>query len=139
MALCAASQALEDDDLELEAKEIARHDAYRPPEDAGIHDAGLCHGAAGLAHIQHRLYRATGDEMFGESSQTWFERALQFRKSEGQFIGGFGSWWSESRTWRASPGLLMGSAGLGLAFLSAISETTLDWDRPMFPGLTSAN
>ncbi|HEV7518071.1 MAG TPA: lanthionine synthetase LanC family protein, partial [Thermoanaerobaculia bacterium] len=64
-ALLAAARAAEEPDLAAEALAVARHAAARPAEGAGVVDAGLCHGAAGVAHLFNCLYQASGDEALG--------------------------------------------------------------------------
>lgn len=100
------------------------------PAESGNRDAALCHGAAGNAHIFHRLYRRTGDERFREAALAWFDNTLAYRKP-GVGVGGF-------RTWAEVDGkqgfvddasFLGGSAGIGLALLAAITDTDPAWDR----------
>src|SRR5262245_54905738 len=67
---------------------IALRAAERPDATAGVIDAGLCHGAAGLAHIFHRLHRATGDVRLAGAARRWFARTLEMRHSRRGF-GGF--------------------------------------------------
>ncbi|SRR6266536_3468501 len=73
---------------EREALAIARRADAREPEIAGVKDAGLCHGAAGLGHIFNRLFQATGEEVFREAARYWFERTLEMKRT-GQGIAGF--------------------------------------------------
>jgi lantibiotic biosynthesis protein len=40
--------------------ELALESATRPSKLCGVVDAGLCHGAAGLAHLFNRFYQYTG-------------------------------------------------------------------------------
>lgn len=100
------------------------------PSQSGNRDAALCHGAAGNAHIFHRLYRRTGDRRFREAALAWFDNTLAYRKP-GVGIGGF-------RTWAEVDGgqgfvddasFLGGSAGIGLALLAAVTDTDPAWDR----------
>ena len=60
-SLLLAARCVDDPAWEREALNIARRAAQRPPERAGVVDAGLCHGAAGLAHIYNRMFQATGE------------------------------------------------------------------------------
>jgi hypothetical protein len=116
---------------EREAIEIARGAATRPPDDAGVADAGLCHGAAGLAHIFNRFYQATGDGAFRRAALYWFERTLALRQP-GRGVGGFSALTAHedgTRYWDDDPGLLMGAAGVGLALLAATNSVEPEWDR----------
>jgi hypothetical protein len=78
-------------DWEREAIEIARRGAKREPETAGVKDAGVCHRAAGLGHIFNRVFQATGEGVFREAADYWFERTLAMRRP-GQGIAGFSSY-----------------------------------------------
>lgn len=129
-------------DLE-EALNLGRKAAARSLGEAGIQDAGLCHGAAGLAHLFNRLYQgsnqggnqgsnqAGGDPVLAEAARGWFGRTLEMRRP-GEGIGGFLAWElgeGDEMGWRRNPGFLTGAAGIGLALLSAATETVPAWDR----------
>jgi hypothetical protein len=112
------------------ALEIARRAAERAPKTAGVVDAGLCHGAAGLGHLFNRMFQATGETQFNEAATFWFERALEMRRpAEG--IGGFSARDrvdGETR-WVDDPGILTGAAGIALALLAATTPIEPAWDR----------
>ena len=100
------------------------------PRASGNRDAGLCHGAAGNAHLFHRLHERTGDGRFREAALVWFERTLRYRQP-GAGIGGFRIW-SEvngAQDWVADASFLGGSAGIALALLAATTDTDPGWDR----------
>jgi lantibiotic biosynthesis protein len=78
-------------------------------EDTGVEDAGLCHGAIGLAHIANRLYQATGEVAYRDYARTWIERTLALHRS-------------------GDPDVLTGSAGVGLGLLAALGVEP-GWDR----------
>jgi len=119
-------------DWELHALHIARTAAAIPPARAGVRDGGLCHGAAGNAHLFSRLHQATGEPVFQEAALAYLEQLLALRR-EGRGIGGFEAWMPgpEDGTdpWQAVPGLLEGAAGIGLALVSALHPVAPDWDR----------
>jgi hypothetical protein len=60
-----------------------------PAASSGVVDAGLCHGAIGLAHLFNRFYQASGVLRFADSARAWFERGLAMRRPHG--LGGFES------------------------------------------------
>lgn len=124
---------------ERAAVETALSAAARPEEDAGVQDAGLCHGAAGVAHLFQRMYEITGEERLAAAARRWFERTLAFR-NPGVGVGGFQSWASGSslgeQAWRDDPGLLEGAAGVGLSLLGAISTVDPEWDRLFLASLS---
>jgi len=139
----AAARAARDPRLETEALAVARHAAARPAESAGVVDAGLCHGAAGVGHLFNRLYQASGEAALRDAARGWFERTLALRGAEG--IGGFRAWvpLDPDRTgelgWATDPGFLTGSAGIGLALLAATTAVEPDWDRVLLTAIRGAS
>lgn len=111
VALFAAARALDHQSWSEEALRIARRSLRRAPAESGADEPGLCHGAAGLAHMYNRLYQATGAPEFRDGARFWFERTLTLLASEPE------------------PGFLMGRAGIGLALLSAVAPLEPTWDR----------
>lgn len=110
------------------ALEIALGAAACPVDKAGVVDAPLCHGAAGLGHLFNRLYQATGEERLAEAARFWFEHVFGLRRP-GQGVAGFGS--QEQERWVPSAGLLTGATGIGLALLGATTSCEPAWDRFM--------
>ncbi|HEV7508966.1 MAG TPA: lanthionine synthetase C family protein [Thermoanaerobaculia bacterium] len=130
-ALLLAARSFGREDWEREALAAARHAAGRREGELGVEDAGLCHGAAGLAHVFHRLFRATGDETLREAALFWLQRTLEMRQP-GLGPGGFRRAdydAADQRIWTADSGFLTGAAGIGLALLAAISPVEPEWDR----------
>jgi lantibiotic biosynthesis protein len=128
--LMVAARAVEEPAWEAEALKIARRTAERSLQDSSVVDAGICHGAAGVAHLFNRLHQATGDPALAEAARHWIDETLALRRSEG--IGGFLSWApNEQRQlgWREAAGFLTGSAGVGLALLGAATAVEPEWDR----------
>jgi hypothetical protein len=131
-ALLLAAQATGQPDWEREALAIAHSTLTRPEEKSGVRDPGLCHGAAGLAHLYNRLWQSTGDEAFATAARFWIERTLALR-TPGEEIAGFRAWRIDVAggpgTWQAEPGFLEGATGIGLALLAAVSTVEPEWDR----------
>lgn len=131
VALFEAARCVGKADWEKKALEIAIAAASRPPEQAGAVDAGLCHGAAGIAHIFNRMYQATGDATLGGAARYWLERTLAMRRP-GRGVGGFSALAAKddgTRYWDDDPGILTGAAGIGLALLAATTSIEPEWDR----------
>lgn len=84
------------------------------PAPAGVDALGICHGAAGVAHVLHRLSVATGRSRAWEATQAW-GRALLRQLERGQRC--------------PEPGLLGGTAGVVLVLLSLASDVEPAWDR----------
>lgn len=142
-ALLVAARGAGEPAWERTALEVTRAAASRPEELSRIQDSSLCHGTSGLAHLFHRLYIASGDETLANAARFWYERTLGFR-IPGLGFGGFRPWSIGADgifDWREDPGFLQGSAGVGLALLSAVSTVEPAWDRVLLlslrePGLS---
>jgi hypothetical protein len=131
VALLGAARARGEPGWERQALTIARRAAGRPPEEAGVVDAGLCHGAAGLGHLFNRMFQATGDAPLARAAEFWLGQALAMRRP-GRGFGGYeacvrGS--DGAQAWAAEPGLLTGAAGIALALLAATTGVEPAWDR----------
>lgn len=130
-SLLVAARAAGRPDWEREAVAIGLDAAARPAEGAKVHDAGLCHGAAGIAHLFNRMAQTTGEEPLAEAARFWFRAALDLRQP-GEGIAGFRTWKMDpggEPYWVTDPGLLEGAAGIGLALLAATSPVEPAWDR----------
>lgn len=136
LALLVAARAAGEPEWERQALGIAREAAARPRDQEEIRDGGLCHGAAGLAHLYNRLFHATGDPLFKAEAVAWIERLLAGRRP-GQGVAGWLSWQvirevsqlEDQFGWLPMPGFLTGAAGIGLALLGAVSPVEPAWDR----------
>lgn len=108
---------------------LARACAARTEAEAAIHDAGLCHGAAGIAHLLNRMAQATGDAALEEAARAWIDRALALRRGDG--IAGFPAARTEggATSFTADAAALTGAPGVALALHAAISEVEPAWDR----------
>jgi lantibiotic modifying enzyme len=140
VALLAAARAVGEAGWRSAAVEIARGAARRDPETAGVQDAGLCHGAAGLGHLFNRIHQATGDGPCGEAARFWYRRALEM-EPPGEWVTGFPSLQPQpdgSRQVVEETGFLTGVAGVGLAFLAALSSREPSWDRVLLAELPPA-
>jgi lantibiotic biosynthesis protein len=132
-ALLVAARAVREPAWEKASLRIALTAAARTEATAGVVDAGLCHGAAGIAHIFHRIYLATGEERLATAARAWFERMLAMRKPRRGFGGflAYGPVGTKTLGWRGQPGFLVGSAGVTLALLAATTGGDPVWDRAL--------
>lgn len=134
LVLLSTAQTLADSELAELATELATLTTRRDLDDptTEIADAGFCHGTAGAGHLYARLFDATDDSCFLAAARRWFELALAMYR-EHESLGGFRAVYSsaDDPTFlpRQMPGLLLGSAGIGLALLSACRPVRPDWDR----------
>lgn len=113
-------------DTEL-ARATALDVAHREADTAGVLDSGLCHGAAGLAHLLNRYYQASGDAAHREAARGWFTRLLAMRGEGG--VAGFAQWRGKADGFQPIVNLLEGAAGIALALIAATSSSEPSWDR----------
>jgi lantibiotic modifying enzyme len=130
--LLVAARCLGRQEWEAAAVEMAICAAHRSIEASQVNDAGLCHGSAGLGHLFNRLHQYTGHPVLLNAARAWFQITLQIHVPD-RGIGGYQSF-SPSfdqrvEPWQSTPGILVGSAGIGLGLLSAIQRSEPTWDR----------
>ena len=97
-------------------------------------DAALCHGAAGLGHIFHRMFRTTGEAALARASKQWFGRTLAMRGRRGGYGGFAGSLLdAEGKLGRGGAvDLISGATGVALALAAAIGgDEDAGWDRTL--------
>ena len=112
--------------------EIALKTTHRTFENAGCTDAPFCHGTLGLVHQYNRLYKLTGNEVFKYASENWLRITQEQFYKPGEGAGGyyFRTHNKEKDIFEmtASYGLLEGSAGIALVYLSCLYDIKPDWD-----------
>jgi lantibiotic modifying enzyme len=140
LCLLVAARALSDHGLERAVLELARETAQRPAKQAGVLDAGVCHGAAGLGHIYNRIYQATREPLFKEAATLWFTQALELRRT-GEGVAGYCAWTqlpgTEEAGWVPDGSLLTGAAGIALALLAACHPSPPAWDGMLMAAIPS--
>lgn len=102
---------------EDEALRVARRSAARAAAETEVTTSGICHGAAGVGHCFHRLYRATSDPALGDAARSWLARVLDEQRPDQPPRGA------------PDPGILDGAAGVGLALTASLLDEEPTWDR----------
>jgi len=129
--LCAASGTNRADWRDA-ALRIAREASMRAPDQAGVADAALCHGAAGLALLYHQFYALTDEARFADAARAYYQCVLD-RRRPGEGAGGFFSFrklpGSSGGELVADRTLLEGSSGIGLALLAGAVGGVPRWLR----------
>jgi hypothetical protein len=136
VALLGAARGAGEPAWEQAALAIARRAAVLSPEQAGVQDASLCHGAAGLGHLFNRMYQATGDSLLGEAARFWFRRTLDLCPLPGGSARCAGAEPKESMAWEDRPIVLMGDAGVALALAAACASVEPAWDQMLLVTLS---
>lgn len=143
VALLLAARDVGEPSWEQAATELAMRAASRPPELAGVTDAGVCHGAAGLAHLFTRMHQLTGKQELAGAAQFWMERTLEMcapfidagnalpvprTPPAAGAVTGSHSVTRPAAAWNG-PGLLEGAAGIALVLLAACLPADPAWDQ----------
>lgn len=134
LALFSAATACDHAGWRAEALALARTCAATSVPDSEVIDTGLCHGAAGAAHMFNRFYQATHELDFREAASRWLEHTVAMRGPEP--IGGFPARRDDQAFADAS--LLSGAAGVALALHAACSEVEPRWDRMLLADLRAS-
>lgn len=129
-ALYAAALRAGNPELERAMVEAATMAAGILPEAYPMRDASLCHGTAGRGHVLNRLQQSMDSDALANASREWFRATIAARGPRG--FGGYEFFVHTDSELVAlpSPGLLVGSAGVALALLSACSTKRPTWDMP---------
>jgi lantibiotic modifying enzyme len=128
IALLGTARAMARTDWAAEARRLAERAAGVPLDRSGVLDAGLCHGAAGLAHAFRRIGHVTGDAVYDDAARRWWSDALAMRRPDAAGAGLL-AYDVQQREHVRDHALLTGSAGIGLALLAAVSALEPAWDR----------
>lgn len=146
VALLLAADDVGEPDWATVATGLALRAAARPAGQAGVTDAGLCHGSAGLAHLFNRLYQLTEERALADAARFWIGRTLELcsasvpgesapgtdvqgRAAPGAAAPGRVPPTAAARPACNGPGLLEGSAGVALALEAAGTAAEPAWDQ----------
>ena len=104
--------------LEYNSSRIDEHSHH------GIVDAGLCHGAAGVALIYDLMASKSNSTIFRETSQYWLKQAISFANHK-DGLAGFKSF--HHPHFQNDYSLLEGISGIALLFSNAIKKNPYPW------------
>jgi len=125
-------KALHRNDWNEKGIEVALKTTHRTFENSGCTDAPFCHGTTGLAHQYNRFYKLTGNEVFKYASENWLQITQEQFYKPGEGAGGyyFRTHNKEKNVFEMTSqfGLLEGSAGIALVYLSCLYNINPDWD-----------
>ncbi|AKK74322.1 hypothetical protein OK18_18465 [Chryseobacterium gallinarum] len=108
--------------------EIMEFSAARRTDDKiRILDAGICHGSAGVSLIFYNEFLKTGNEKYAVAAKFWLNKTLEYYKEDPDHFSRV-SYNPVTEEYYPNNSLLEGSAGVGLALLT-IMEDTSDWSK----------
>lgn len=125
LVMLAAARRAAEPAWEAAARDVVHRAADRDPATAAVLDVPVCHGSAGLAHLFHRAWSATGDERAGRAALFWLDQALERHRWEG--MPGLRSHRQDGD--RILHDLLNGLPGIALVLLSFLEPAAMGWDR----------
>lgn len=94
----------------------------------GVIDAGICHGAFGIAHMYNRKFQITKNTAFKEAALYWLSKGVGMAVYTDGYAG-FKKWTGFDEKWINELNLLEGVAGIGLVIISMISNIEPKWDE----------
>lgn len=118
---------LGDSQLEAKALEILYYTAKRlDPIQNWVFDACLCHGSSGIAYLFQKVYKISGDRVFADTSEYWYQKTMEL----GGNIDGIGGYLFLKKEFKLPiRGFLEGVAGVGISFISAYYNGDMTWDE----------
>lgn len=122
-----AGIVLKDECVLKHALSVLSHSANnrREPESNGIVDAGLCHGASGVAQCYYRLFSCTNIPAFKDAADYWIEVVMNL--AQGEDYAGYSISNPRGEDYH-SIGLLEGISGIGLSLISYLYKDSFQWD-----------
>ncbi len=96
--------------------------------EAGVVDASLCHGTAGIAHVFNRAYHQTGMAALRSARDYWLQQTGSLA-TYADGLAGYKSYHGKRAGYVNDASLLEGTAGIGLAFMAAADPLYLTWDE----------
>ncbi|MFZ6014227.1 MAG: lanthionine synthetase C family protein [Bacteroidota bacterium] len=131
VSLWHVSNALHDIWLKDTAIKVLRHASKRRnAEQSMVRDAGICHGAYGIAQVFNKIHRKTNDPDLHEAAQYWMEEGLKMAFHDDGFAGYRKFRMLDNKeSWDNDLCLLEGISGIGLVMIDHLSEAESTWDE----------
>ena len=124
------AKIMENNEWEQVAMDVLLQTTSRKdPNQAGVIDAGFCHGSSGIAHVYNRLYQHTGNSLFKDAALHWLDDTIR-KAVFADGPAGYKAWHPPAYGgWKAETGILQGISGIGLVLLAAASDMEPRWDE----------
>lgn len=127
VALWQSGAVLDREDYRELSREILLYTA-RARRDVGrnfVYDAGLCHGAAGIAQIFYRMSKEMKLPELHDAYEYWKGITLKMGYHE-EGWGGFMMYNAKENSWTNTANVLEGISGIGLMLMSPVCD---EWDE----------
>jgi lantibiotic biosynthesis protein len=100
-----------------------------PDNASKVCDAGICHGAFGIAHIYNRLYQAEQLSKYKTMANVWYQKGFSFTREDAG-LPRFFAWRPDlNPNMQTDKSFLSGDLGIGLSLLAATTTIEPQWDR----------
>jgi len=127
LALKQAGKILEKPEWEEKGFKILLQSTQRHTfDDTYVHDAGICHGSAGIAMMFRRVFLETNRNEFKDAILYWINQTLVFSRFDDGLVGYKTLLRDE---WICDYSLLTGISGVGLILLSYLQDDQQEWDE----------
>lgn len=128
LAYCEAGRSNPAAEFYQKGMDILEHSGKRREvEENLVRDAGICHGAAGLAMMYNYWYQKSARVEFREAAMHWLDVCLNMAFHTNGPAGYRAKRAKEFGDWEDVHGLLEGVAGIGLVMLSFLSNEDPSW------------
>jgi lantibiotic modifying enzyme len=129
ITLFQTAKLLQDQDLKKTAIDILKHSAQRvQQQDTLVRDAGICHGAFGIAKVFNRMYKETNIPIFKQATEHWLNEGLKMSFHKDGYAG-YKKWVGGKGTWEKELSLLEGISGVGLVIIDYLTDSDFNWDE----------
>lgn len=126
--LLEVAKLTKNEELKQHTLDVLRHNsARRDPKATQVHDAGLCHGAAGNAFLFHRFYQLTDMQEAEDSALFWYDVATKMDRHEDGLAGYKAFMATLDPVWQDNYAFLEGIAGIGLCYLAYLDPSEPAW------------
>ncbi len=119
LLLARAGTALDNDHYRQLAIQLSHSASFRDHTQGKVHDAGLCHGSAGVMLLFMLINHQLNDDELCRSASRWLQFTLDLYRQQG--LNGFNRYTGAES--EANSCLLDGYAGIGLCLLAALGAT----------------
>jgi lantibiotic modifying enzyme len=130
ISLLKASKVIDNSDLKLEAIEILKFSAKRTNvKENKVFDAGICHGAFGIANLFNEAYKESQIDDFFLTSEFWIKKGLEMDYHQDGFAG-YKKLNGDMSTWINETSLLEGISGIGMVLMDYLSkDMNFNWNE----------
>jgi lantibiotic biosynthesis protein len=126
LSLYKAGSYLKNPEIIKKSIEIFEKTSYRRLYESHVKDAGVCHGAFGIALIYKKIYSETNNIKFKESYKFWINEGLKMDFHKDGYAG-YKKWVGGKGIWENEASILEGISGIGMTLLEL--EGNNNWDE----------